>query len=1511
MNPRETQGLTVRLREPGLRPLAWPPRALRPGSGSPAVALGAAWALTFLAACGLGYLSVTYGWYNYPVGKCRIGVYPPWTLGLLWTLWFGWAYGAAITSLICLILALMAPSSMSLSSALLLSCADAFGLYVFSRFLSGFPLDTRVRTLRDAGLFAIAVFLAAITGANGSFVVAYERGWLQAGNFQPVVVLWEGWWLGHFTECLIFAGPVATLLGPAVERWKARSFDCPLREGTFRRQLLAAMLGGLMLIVFYSILLQAPSQRVLESVGKWGEDDLTKSKLRQAIQEADQQRGIVLATLLGLGAVGVWLALALRRRNALQLRQEFQRHGDDLRKNSAWIQALSETSDDALHPHDTENFARRLSERLVRALGVQTVRVLLAREAGPALRMRLAAYAGSHAAQAPTDLPLEESLPGQAFQKAGSFYVDRESKEDPAAQAHAGYLQALGARAYFCIPLPGAHGPAGVLEAYADQPFTFDAETQRHLRFIARIGGAALERSRSGERERLNGAELAALSRLAQDLAEENDAAQLMQRIATAAVKQLGASAAAAYLLAHEPGGAVLVETSVAGTAGNKPAAAGFRVALKHACLVAECAREARTRSVGLAPEEPAETEVVPGWKAEVALAVPFSSNPNEPGGALALVFPRARKAGAEEATRAEELARQAGVGLRRLRLIEDTRRQAAEIALFEQIGRSFAEHLRLEDTLSNMIRNVSKVFPTRWAAVFELDEARQELFARAITIPHPEAPVIRIPVGARSLVAACFREGRTYVSEDLRTDPRSSPELTEKYGTRCGVVTPLGPPGKPFGVLFAMDPEAQTFDPDAVRRLEQIAVLATAALERSYLHEEVQRRADELALLHEVGKALVENPLLETSLQRIADIVRKHFHASGAGFLLASPDGTELIVHGIAGGNAESLREARVSLSEPGIINQAFLERKTIVVNDKLTDPRMGTIFNDQMPNARSGMVVPIQTSQAPVGIAGIYFDHPRRFDEREVGRLESVARLAASAVERQKLGRALLASEARINEILDSTPAVVISLDLTGRILSFNATAERITGYRRDEAVGRDCLELLYPEPSERKRVAGLLSETYASDRTGRNDITSVTTRDGKQRKIRWSGEFLHGPDGKKAGIVGMGIDVTDQVQLEAQFLQAQKMESVGALAGGMAHDFNNMLGGILGQAALAHAQLRPGDPLHKVLKKIESAAQRGADLTSKLLAFARRSVIQPLPVDLGLLTRETAELLAGSLPREITVISHVTPNLPPIEGDPTQLQQVLLNLCVNARDAMPEGGTLNLRVNQGDGGGVRLEIADTGTGMTAEVKEHLFEPFFTTKEKGKGTGLGLAVVFGIVRSHAGRIDLESAPGQGTRFILNFPGMKAKERTAGPEGATPSADGRPPLELFTGNEEILLIDDEAIMRESTQKLLESLGYRVQVATGGESGLELLDSGESKPKVIVLDVMMPGLAGVPLFHELRKRLPKAPVILISGFSREREVQLMLEAGAQELIQKPFRLEELATAIRRALQVPV
>ena len=408
--------------------------------------------------------------------------------------------------------------------------------------------------------------------------------------------------------------------------------------------------------------------------------------------------------------------------------------------------------------------------------------------------------------------------------------------------------------------------------------------------------------------------------------------------------------------------------------------------------------------------------------------------------------------------------------------------------------------------------------------------------------------------------------------------DRRAFPQRNSNFKTGSGMLVPLGPKSRPaLRRADGQQPRAQSsFNSDDLRRLSQLAQLASAAIERARLYEDACHRADELILLNEVGHLLVENPALESTLERIADLVNRNFQAAGVGFMLATEQADALVSRGISSAHREKLKYTRVPLSLDGVTARAFRRSQPTVVENAAADPRIDPMLLKLIPGLVSGALAPMSGAHGPVGLLGIWSEKPRRFTPRELQCLGSVARLAAAAVERDELGRALRASEARVQEIVDGIHAMMFSIDARGSIISFNAAAERISGWKRDAVIGEPLPRIVTPRPSEQHRIEAAIETAFRTDDCSQEMTLNWTTRDGRERKIRWSASFLRAHDGKPNGMVCLGIDITDQILLEAQLLQAQKMESVGALAGGMAHDFNNLLGGIIGQCMLARSEL-----------------------------------------------------------------------------------------------------------------------------------------------------------------------------------------------------------------------------------------------------------------------------------------------------------------------------------------------
>ncbi|MEP7049102.1 MAG: ATP-binding protein [Pseudomonadota bacterium] len=396
---------------------------------------------------------------------------------------------------------------------------------------------------------------------------------------------------------------------------------------------------------------------------------------------------------------------------------------------------------------------------------------------------------------------------------------------------------------------------------------------------------------------------------------------------------------------------------------------------------------------------------------------------------------------------------------------------------------------------------------------------------------------------------------------------------------------------------------------------------------------------------------------------------------------------------------------------------------------------------------------------------------------------------------------------------------------------------------------------------------------------------------------------------PDGKVTGIVVVSQDVTDRKQLEDRLLQAQKLESIGRLAGGVAHDFNNLLTSIFGLIAVAQREVAAGSMAHEYLALLNLAAEGGANLTKQLLAFARRQIIAPQVIDLNALVLETSGLLQRVLGEDIDVKVDLSSHGLRVKVDANQVSQLLLNLALNARDAMPRGGALSFQtadvvINEGwrcplpevaPGRYAALTVRDNGEGLSEEARAHLFEPFFTTKDFGKGTGLGLAMCYGIVKQNGGHIGAESKRGVGTTFSIYLPQVDA------PLDAPPSARSNVPVQA--GNETLLFVEDDDLVRHLAVTELSSHGYRLIVASNGEEALKAAAAHAGEIHLLITDVIMPKMGGAELARAFRQTRPQTPVLYISGYTHE-----ALADGVQ-VLHKPFAQDVLLARVRAVLEV--
>ena len=496
---------------------------------------------------------------------------------------------------------------------------------------------------------------------------------------------------------------------------------------------------------------------------------------------------------------------------------------------------------------------------------------------------------------------------------------------------------------------------------------------------------------------------------------------------------------------------------------------------------------------------------------------------------------------------------------------------------------------------------------------------------------------------------------------------------------------------------------------------------------------------------------------------------------------------------------------------------------------------------------------------------------------------------------------------NEEKYRTILENMEEGYYEVDLAGNFTFVNDAMSEIRGYSREELMGKNNRDYMTEETA--KEVFKVYNNVYTTGKPARNLEWETIRKDGTKGRVETSASLIKDSKGKPIGFRGVMRDISEKQILEAQLHKAQKMESIGTLAGGIAHNFNNLLMGIQGNASIILLDIDSGNPRHKNLKNIEKLVDNGAKLAAQLIAYAREGKYEVKPINLNQLVKETSDTF-GMTKKEISIHQKLSEKLYGIKADQGQIEQVLLNLYVNAADAMPGGGVLFVKtINVTDkditdklyetklGNYVLLTVKDTGVGMDKETRERIFEPFFTTKGLASGTGLGLASVYGIIKSHGGYIDVDSEKGKGTTFSIYLP---ATEEII--EQKNVLSD-----ELVKGKGTILLVDDEEMVLESGEHMLKHLGYEVLLANDGQEALELYKLNQDKIDLVLLDMVMPVMGGGEAFDRMKEINTNVKVLLSSGYSIEGEAKEILNRGCDAFIQKPFKLEHFSQKIKKLL----
>ena len=660
-------------------------------------------------------------------------------------------------------------------------------------------------------------------------------------------------------------------------------------------------------------------------------------------------------------------------------------------------------------------------------------------------------------------------------------------------------------------------------------------------------------------------------------------------------------------------------------------------------------------------------------------------------------------------------------------------------------------------------------------------------------------------------------------------------------------------------------------------------------------------RQARQSALRADIGFALAASDSLGSILQRCAQAIVKHLEGALARVWTVHPE--ENVLELEIGSSADILTEPQVTRipvgsTEVGIVAK---ERVPKTTNDLLND--LNVTDRDWIRRERIASFVgfPLFVENRLVGVIAMY--SKSRLPEDTIELLGAVTDSIAQGIVRKR-------SEEKVVEqaaLLDKSQDAIIVMEMSNRCSYWNKSAERLYGWSAKEAQGRNVDQLIFHDASYFARA----KEAVIRTSEWKGECCQVTRGD-EPFIVESQWTLVHDEAGTRKSILIINTDVSERKKIEAQFLRTQRMESIGTLAGGIAHDLNNVLAPILLSVEILKEKFKD-DQSRRMLSILESSAKRGAGMVKQVLTFARgvdgeRAVLQTRH-----LIKEVGKIIGETFPKTIKLRVNVAENLWTTMGDATQLHQVLVNLAVNARDAMPEGGSLTitaeniiLEPSQVDpqngakpGFYVVIKVSDTGTGIPAEVLEKIFEPFFTTKEVGKGTGLGLSTVLSIVKSHGGFLQVQTAMNKGTTFLVHIPALEHAQNPSGEteERAMPNGNG----------ETILAVDDEASVLSMTRETLETFGYRVLTAKDGTEAIAVYSAHREEIKGVLTDMLMPFMDGPATIRVLRKLNPSVKIIAASGLMDNEKVKDSTGMDNISFLMKPYTAEKLLTTIHRVL----
>lgn len=795
---------------------------------------------------------------------------------------------------------------------------------------------------------------------------------------------------------------------------------------------------------------------------------------------------------------------------------------------------------------------------------------------------------------------------------------------------------------------------------------------------------------------------------------------------------------------------------------------------------------------------------------------------------------------------------------------------RSVHAALSADVGLAFTSSESLQEILQHCVESMVRNLDAAFARVWTLNETDKvlELQASAGLYTHIDGPHGRVPVG-KYKIGLIAQERKPHLTNDVLHDPRvSDPEWAKREGMVAFAGYPLLLEDRVLGVMAIFARKSLTST--TLEAMTSIANQLTLGIERKWNDEALQESERRIRELTEhVDQVLWTIDVKESKVLYVSPGYEKMWGRSCQSLL----DNPRSYMEGVHPLDLEMMNRATAAMFQTGYID----------VECRILRPDGTTCW--------------VWVRGYPVTLGGQIL--------RIVGVMEDITEKRRLASERD----ALLA---RFQLYVERLPLAYLRFDADSRVVDCNQAAERIFGFDKNEMLGEGPPFEKFLARSDWEKAEEIRSRIRSGDMQA-HTIHENLTKDGRTITCQWFNTPLMEDDGNYIGFIGLAQDVTEQKSLEAQLQQSQKMEAVGQLAGGVAHDFNNQLTIITGYVELLIETLRPDDPAQQFLEEIKKAGERSASLTRQLLAFSRKQVIVPQILDLNGVIQDTEKMLRRVIGEDIEFITLLHPQLGSVKADPGQLEQVLLNLAVNARDAMPQGGKLTIETNNIEldeeyakthasvrpGSYVRLALTDSGVGMTSEIKRHIFEPFFTTKDIGKGTGLGLAVVHGVVKQSDGHIEVYSEPGIGTCFKIYLPRVHAV--------AKPGSSVQGLASIPRGTETILLVEDEGIVRGLARHVLEGFGYTVLAAGNSDEALSLCAKYQGPIHLLLTDVVMPGLGGRQLAEQVIALYPQIKVLYMSGYTDDTVVRHGILHKQVNFLQKPFSPASLAQKVRQVL----